>query len=391
MWLTELTPEQEALIPVYREKWKSIALSTQPIDAQKAEEAVKEAYTSIGLAEPEIIFCDSPHAAWNTALNQPETQLGKPLEHLSAQLGYQLVIPLWSQLNRQVWDYLGNQLIIELRSKLDSRLDSNSQLSSSWGGVDAFRLTKLVSFEGELEQMLWSALRQQERNRHCIRPEVWACISSWFDFCFSVLNCDREQKTWSVLESLVSKCGWIYSYDKICLICDRPTKLSFDSEQRLHASGESVVQFADGFSVYAHHGVRLPEKYGKLPPREWSAQWLLEEHNAELRRVLIQEIGCTRICQELQGEPLDTWQDYTLLKIDYDFYNSEQIEQVGGVIFVTYTGEDVDMEPIYLLTMTCPSTKKIHALRVPPDMKSAREAIRWVNLGIDPEEFGVQT
>jgi len=28
---------------------------------------------------------------------------------------------------------------------------------------------------------------------------------------------------------------------------------------------------------------------------------------------------------------------------------------------------------------------------VPPDMKSAREAIRWVNWGIDPEEFCVQT
>nr|WP_264196540.1 hypothetical protein [Microseira wollei] len=41
--------------------------------------------------------------------------------------------------------------------------------------------------------------------------------------------------------------------------------------------------------------------------------------------------------------------------------------------------------------MTCPSTGHIHALRVPPDMTSAREAIRWVNWGIDPEEFSVQT
>nr|WP_226582714.1 hypothetical protein [Microseira wollei] len=51
----------------------------------------------------------------------------------------------------------------------------------------------------------------------------------------------------------------------------------------------------------------------------------------------------------------------------------------------------VDVEPIYLLKMTCPSTGFIHALRVPPSMKSAREAIRWVNWGIDPEEFAVET
>ncbi len=73
--------------------------------------------------------------------------------------------------------------------------------------------------------------------------------------------------------------------------------------------------------------------------------------------------------QELPATELDSWQEYTLLKID----------------------NQVDIEPIYLLKMTCPSTGFIHALRVPPDLKSAREAIRWINWGIDPEEFSAQT
>jgi len=71
----------------------------------------------------------------------------------------------------------------------------------------------------------------------------------------------------------------------------------------------------------------------------------------------------------LQVEELDSWQEYTLLKI----------------------GNDVDVEPIHLLKMTCPSTGFIHVLRVPPDLTSAREAIAWVNGGIDPGEFSVQT
>lgn len=41
--------------------------------------------------------------------------------------------------------------------------------------------------------------------------------------------------------------------------------------------------------------------------------------------------------------------------------------------------------------MTCPSLGFVHALRVSPDMKSAREAICWVNWGVEPEEFAVQT
>ena len=138
---------------------------------------------------------------------------------------------------------------------------------------------------------------------------------------------------------------------------------------RLHAEAEPALQFADGYELYFHHGVTLPEKYGKIHPEHWQAKWILEEENAEVRRALIQEIGYTRICQELQAVELDTWQDYHLLKID----------------------DNLDIEPIYMLKMTCPSTGFIHALRVPPNLRSAREAIGWVNWDIDPEEFAIQT
>jgi leucine-rich repeat protein SHOC2 len=102
---------------------------------------------------------------------------------------------------------------------------------------------------------------------------------------------------------------------------------------------------------------------------EWSPKWLLDEENAEVRRVLIQQIGYDRICQELDAIDLDTWREYTLLKIT----------------------ADIDEEPMVLLKMTCPSTGHIHILRVPPEMTSAEAAITWVNHGIHPDEFSVQT
>jgi hypothetical protein len=52
---------------------------------------------------------------------------------------------------------------------------------------------------------------------------------------------------------------------------------------------------------------------------------------------------------------------------------------------------NIDEEPMILLKMTCPSTGHIHILRVPPEMTSAEAAITWVNHGIHPDEFGVQT
>ncbi len=236
------------------------------------------------------------------------------------------------------------------------------------------------------------------RVRDSIRPEVWACDVSLLEFCFSVLNCPCEQEKWELLQALIMNCGWIYPFENTCIVCERPIKLSFDNQDRLHAEGKLAIQFADGWGLYSYHGVTLPEKYGAvhprewqaewylqepipqfrqlllevLPPHQWQAQWILKEDNAELRRLLIQGIGYARICQELQATELDSWAEYTLLRID------EMID-------------NWDRQPNYLLKMTCPSTGFIHAMRVPPNMRSAREAIRWVNWGIDAEEFSVQT
>ena len=111
---------------------------------------------------------------------------------------------------------------------------------------------------------------------------------------------------------------------------------------------------------------------------EWQSKWLLDEENIELRRILIQQIGYERICQELNIDKLHTWREYSLLRID-------DIE-----IFYDEDADKGVLEPMVLLK-TCPSTGHIHILRVPPEMTSAEAAITWVNHGIHPDEFAVQT
>ena len=41
----------------------------------------------------------------------------------------------------------------------------------------------------------------------------------------------------------------------------------------------------------------------------------LEASNAEVRRLLVQEIGYSRILHELQAIEVDSWNEYTLLKL----------------------------------------------------------------------------
>ena len=131
------------------------------------------------------------------------------------------------------------------------------------------------------------------------------------------------------------------------------------------------LQIIPKFLVYrVHiHDILVPKKYYGIPFKPWQAKWLIEEENAEWRRLLIEEIGSEKICQDLEAIELDDWREYTLLKID----------------------KDVDIEPIHLLKITCPSTENIHVLRVPPTITKAREAAKWINWDIDPEEFAIET
>ncbi|MBW4694934.1 MAG: hypothetical protein KME27_24555 [Lyngbya sp. HA4199-MV5] len=67
--IIKITPEQKALIPVYCEKWRQIALSTEPIDPQKAGDAVRNIYSMYGLNQPDILFFPSLYAACSDDLN----------------------------------------------------------------------------------------------------------------------------------------------------------------------------------------------------------------------------------------------------------------------------------------------------------------------------------
>ncbi len=149
----------------------------------------------------------------------------------------------------------------------------------------------------------------------------------------------------------------------------------------------SILQKMPDLEKLQFLGVELPRRYWtKLS--DWQSEWLLDEDNIEIRQVLIDRLGYDRLCQDLQAIALDTWREYTLLKID----RVEAIlEDVHAHMPIEPKIIVVDREPMLLLKMTCPSTAHIHILRVPPEMTSAEAAIIWINHGIHPDKFSVQT
>jgi internalin A len=346
---------------------KYLTLSTTPIYAQKATKAVKVAYATIGLEEPEVIICSSPRHAYLQILNllkgdhSPNwskeghgNRLGKKLDRDWMYMSPSIVRDFTSPV---VWEYELDRM----------RFESEAEIALSWLINEVFdELKRSERMKGNVfpDHLLY--VKYPETPSRLLKSIYLT------ELYISSLGVNISQKAQEILRCqklLFEHCGWIFPFEKICFVCDRPRHLRFDSQNRLHAEGKPAIEFADGWKFYYYHGLRLPEKYGKFHPTQWQSQWILAEENAGVRRVLIQAIGYVRICQELSAKQIDSWQEYALLQIDNTW----------------------DLEQIYLLKMTCPSTGLIHALRVPPNLTSAREAIRWVNWDIDPEEFSVQT
>ncbi|MEG4858853.1 hypothetical protein QUB75_14225 [Microcoleus sp. K1-B6] len=153
--IEQLTPQQQVLIPVYREKWRKIALSTEPIDSQKATQSVRFAYAALGYKQPQIVICDSPRAALDRIFipffeTSRESRSSRNIkQQITAVFGHNLTSKmltplvtrkeeffLCSLLNREVYRFLINQLVDYFNwllgsafKSLEKSLDSRRQIT----------------------------------------------------------------------------------------------------------------------------------------------------------------------------------------------------------------------------------------------------------------------
>lgn len=103
-------------------------------------------------------------------------------------------------------------------------------------------------------------------------------------------------------------------------------------------------------------------------PETITASEVLEQPNAELRRVLLERMCYEAFLDQAQAKTLDRDQDAggerRLLKVDL-----------------------VNDEPLVCVSVLCPSTGRQYLIRVPPAMRSCRQAIAWVAGFDNPDDY----
>ena len=104
------------------------------------------------------------------------------------------------------------------------------------------------------------------------------------------------------------------------------------------------------------------------PPGLPSGQEILNTENAELRRILIEQLGYEAFLQQVGGLIRDR---------DTDRGGERQL------ISVSLEND----EPLMLLKVICPSTGHLHVLRVPPYLRSCHEAAAWIAGFDNPDDY----
>lgn len=252
--VSELTDEQEALIPEYRAKWRLIENQIEGIDRTKAIETINSAYFISSYSEPEILWYDNPFIAIQEATY---------IEDFKSHLGRDIR----TKFSKRVFDHVQHSLMQQLDYKFFIRLRNQTTHTQSpyYSTFDKpqpyyFSHSVITCLEHQLLADLEKSKPELEFSdisffTSCIfRPAEWANWACLFDFCISVLKLHHDRKKWIVIQQMIQNCGFLLQYENVCIVCDRPSKLSFDAENLLHADEEPALQFADGYSVYANHG-----------------------------------------------------------------------------------------------------------------------------------------
>lgn len=122
--------------------------------------------------------------------------------------------------------------------------------------------------------------------------------------------------------------------------------------------------------------IQLPEICKVHSYDNWQAKWLLNFKNAEDRMFFIKALGYERIMEGLSTKVIHKAKDDFNNIMELHFIDAEKIKKKSVSIEDRWGGQLYE-EDIVLLKVVCPSTNKIHVLRVPHYMKYCEEARRW--------------
>jgi hypothetical protein len=361
--IKSLTPEQESRLVEWRDMWLEHGLSTQRADREGAEEGVIEAYKQASSPPPKyFIWLSSPYAgvlcSFLLPIIYPELK--------ERVINFDGEVDVWPVDDRDVWaikfEGVPNEVKPQILEQVWESLVRQVALGvSSETPMDYARAYATASqLSIPLRENIFKGV-----NPNDISSQVYKCgyglhDSGWisfYDFFDKVVGIEECKKLLG-LNKIARSAGWWWPFEEICIITDRPLDLFRDDQHRLHSLNSPALVYLDGWAVYGFHGMRATEKI-ILHPELITVPEVHAEENIEMRRLMVERMTYEKYLVESNAKKLNESKYGKLYKIEYD--DDEPLV----VVHLDNTTPDED------------GSRRKYFLRVPPEVKTAKEAVAW--------------
>ncbi|GLF98458.1 DUF6745 domain-containing protein [Streptomyces yaizuensis] len=338
------------------QKWRTAAVATGPADRAAAEDGIRLAYRSAGLAEPErIVWADSPLAGVRAV---------RALGDAGRSVRDEVRTRPWAQERRRLHDELGPAGWTALWGRTGAALwDTTRDLADRIREAVAERIAEEERPAGQAPAPAGEAAGDAATG---VRLLLLDAVLGQHDAAWLAAFDGRGDRL-AGLARVAGHAGWWWPYEKAAVVCERPAELHRDELGRLGSGVGPALAFSDGFALHAWRGMPVPADF---PDRlaSLTAERIRTEENAELRRVMLEFYGYDRYLDESGAQPVHR-------------------DEAGVLWRIALEGdEDVAMVEVVNSTAEPDGTFRTYWLRVPPRTRTAKEGVAWT-FGLDEADY----
>ena len=105
-----------------------------------------------------------------------------------------------------------------------------------------------------------------------------------------------------IMDRIGRQCEWWWPYEGICFVSEKPISIKWDDQRRLHGERGPAIEYEDGYSLYAWHGLRIPAEW-IIDKTHLTPQIALTWQNVEQRRCACEILGWNNVLEHPSLNP----------------------------------------------------------------------------------------
>ena len=376
-----ITAEEKVRLDEHAALWTKRILRTEPISVSDITKAIQDLYRVSGLKEPRIVIVPSPlvmalaggfsaaiwHLRKNTATNTATYAATDAATRAATDAATRDATRAATAAATD--DATRAATAAATRDATDDATRDATAAATGpedawYRGVDARAMWRVAALFGPANLLIRCAAHTW---RMWVGGNQWAAWGCYISSFRHIANIPLDYSKWEHYENAMIHGGQRIMHAEFCMISDRPSKLTVDTENRPHNADGPFCMWRDGTALYAWHGVRVPSRVILDDPASWTLDRILNEKNAEVRRVMLERFG---------GERLKA------------VATLRQQDDTGRLYEFSVPGDDtpyvfVDVENS---TPEPDGSFKRYTLAVPPTTQTCTEGVAWT-FGLTPQEY----